>query len=133
MDPFSALNRMITSLSRKLTSRRVQFAQRLNNLAVLHQARGHYRKAEALYLQALSLQNSLAADDLDLAQTLSNLANLYAVQRRYSEAEPFHMQALDLYERLLGPDHYCTEAARQELSSSAIRRMQGYFLNQEVS
>ena len=90
----------------KLTS--IDFSVFLNNLALLHQSRGRYEEAEALYNRSRSIWETvlLEAKHPCVAAIQDNQAELYEVQGRYSEAESFYNKALAIWESLGtdGPD-----------------------------
>ncbi|OUL27387.1 tetratricopeptide repeat protein [Nostoc sp. RF31YmG] len=91
---------------KRLGEEHPDFADSLNNLALLYKSQGKYREAEPLYLQALELRRRLLGEEhSDVALTLNNLTVLYDLQERYSEAEPLCLQALELWRRLLGEEH----------------------------
>ena len=82
------------------------FAESLNNLALLYRYQGKYREAEPLYLQALELKRRLLGEEhSDVALILNNLTVLYEFQGKYSEAESLCLQAWELWRRLLGEEH----------------------------
>ncbi|MBL1201632.1 MAG: tetratricopeptide repeat protein [Nostoc sp. GBBB01] len=93
-------------IKKRLGEEHPDFAQSLNNLALLYKSQGRYSEAEPLYLQALTLRRKLLGEEHpDVAQSLNNLALLYKSQGRYSEAEPLYLQALTLWCKLLGEEH----------------------------
>jgi hypothetical protein len=66
------------------------YAQSLNNLALLYKSTGAYDKAEPLYQQALLIRKkALGENHPDYATSLNNLAGLYDSMGTYDKAEPF--------------------------------------------
>jgi len=83
-----------------------RLATSLNNLALLHKARGKYDQAEPLYKRALAIwEKCLGPDHPDVGASLSNLAGLYTAQAKYDQAEPLYKRSLAIKERAVGPDY----------------------------
>jgi tetratricopeptide (TPR) repeat protein len=81
-------------------------AESLNNLAALYYAKGQYAQAEPLYRRALAIyENALGLEHSQVATCLNNLAGLYQTQGQYAQAEPLYRRALALREKSLGPEH----------------------------
>ncbi|CAK9099730.1 Nephrocystin-3 [Durusdinium trenchii] len=82
------------------------YANSLNNLALLYTAMGDSAQAEPLYQQALEIKERvLGTDHPDYATSLNNLATLYDSMGDDARAEPLMRQALEIRERVLGADH----------------------------
>ena len=72
------------------------YADSLNNLAILYQEMGDYAAAEPLYRQAMEIHRAaLGEGHPDYATSLNNLALLYRPMGDYAAAEPLFRQALD--------------------------------------
>ena len=84
----------------------IQYANALENVAILYYKMGLYTEAEPLYKRALSiLEKNFGPDHPDVAMSLNNLAILYSTQARYTEAESLYKRALSIYEKTLDPNH----------------------------
>ena len=84
----------------------IQYANALENVAILYYKMGLYTEAEPLYKRALSIYDqALGPDHPDVATSLNNLAELYRHQARYTDAEPLYKRALLIYEKSLNPEH----------------------------
>jgi CHAT domain-containing protein len=89
-----------------LTENHPNYAQSLNNLAILYQAMGEYRKALPLLEQARDLRKKrLTKNHPDYGESLNNLALLYWDMGKYQEAVPLFEQARDLFKKLLTENH----------------------------
>ena len=82
------------------------YANSLNDLAVLYYSQGDYAKAEPLYRQTLDIQKQfLGEKHPNHASSLNNLALLHKTQGDYAKAEPLYRQALDIRKQVLGEKH----------------------------
>src|SRR5262249_966232 len=80
----------------------------LNNLAILHGARGNLAEAEKTYQRALAVATRLAQDHPDVPDHQSRLASLYhhlgllhSRNREFAKAEAVNQLALKLHEDLM--------------------------------
>jgi CHAT domain-containing protein/Tfp pilus assembly protein PilF len=81
-------------------------AEALDDVAVIHNARGDYPLAERYFSSALQIRISLAGEDsLVVSKSLNYLGNLYGTIGRHSDAEASIRRALSIRERLLGSSH----------------------------
>jgi tetratricopeptide (TPR) repeat protein len=80
-----------------------EYAEALNNLALVLQNLGEYKQAEPLYKQALEISRRVLGDDHpDTAASLNNLAEFYKAQGQFAQAEPLYVEAVEIAERVLG-------------------------------
>ena len=80
------------------------YAASCNNLAVLYNAMGRYKKAESLYLQARQLkEKTLGKEHPEYAMGCGNLADLYRKIGDYAKAEPLFQRGLQNTRKSLGP------------------------------
>ncbi len=85
-------------------------ADSLHLLAVIHDDRHDYAKAEPPNQRALAIrEKALGPDHLDVARSLFNLAWLSKVKHDVAHAEALYRRALSIQERALGAEH--TEVA----------------------
>jgi len=78
----------------------------INNLAIVHQARGEWQETEALFRQVLDKRLELHdADDAETLLAHQNLGLSLWNQYRLDEAEPHLRQALEAARRIHGHDH----------------------------
>ena len=81
-------------------------ADRVANLAGVHNASGEYAQARTLYERAIAIyENALGPEHPVLGLTLSNLANVYAATGEYTQAQARHERAVAISEKALGADH----------------------------
>lgn len=84
----------------------VDYANLLNNLAMLYCNEGKYNEAEPLYIKALEIKKKkLGNKHPDFAGTLNNLAFSYLYQNKYQKAEPLFLEALKINRLILGEKH----------------------------
>ncbi len=89
-----------------LGERHPDFAESLNDLAVLYYATGRHAEAEPLYKQALRVYcTTLGEGHPDFAESLNNLGILYEVMGRHAEAEPLLERAMDIRRTARGEHH----------------------------
>ena len=82
------------------------YADSLNNLAVLYRETGDYAAAEPLFRQAMEIRRAaLGEGHPNYADSLNSLASLYHVMGDYAAAEPLYRQALEIRRAALGEDH----------------------------
>jgi tetratricopeptide (TPR) repeat protein len=82
------------------------YAQSLNNLAVLYQTVGDYPKALELFQRARDLRKQLLTENHPhYAQSLNNLAGLCQAMGDYPKGLELYQQARDLYKRRLTENH----------------------------
>jgi tetratricopeptide (TPR) repeat protein/CHAT domain-containing protein len=82
------------------------YANSLNDLALLYHAMGNYAAAEPLYRQASTIRRkALGEKHPDYANGLNNLAELYREMGNYAAAEPLYRQANEILRKALGENH----------------------------
>ena len=82
------------------------YAESLDNLALLYQTTARYAEAEPLYRQAAEIWRAVLGEQHpDYATSLNNLAALYEATGRYAESEPLYKQAAEIRRNILGTQH----------------------------
>jgi CHAT domain-containing protein/Tfp pilus assembly protein PilF len=82
------------------------YANSLNNLAILYYQMGQYDKALPLYEQALAIRKKVLGEEhRGYANSLNNLAILYYQMGQYDKALPLYEQALAIRKKVLGEEH----------------------------
>jgi CHAT domain-containing protein/Tfp pilus assembly protein PilF len=82
------------------------YANSLNNLALLYNNMGNYTKAEPLYVEAMNIwKKVLGTEDPDYATSMNNLAFLYHNTGNYTKAEPLYVEAMNIWKKVLGTEH----------------------------
>src|SRR5437660_12867945 len=80
--------------------------RRMCRSADTHRARGKYKEAESLYLDALRLAEAVFGEGhSEVSLVCNNLAVLYKYMACFDDAEQLYRRALTIIERELGPDH----------------------------
>ncbi len=78
----------------------------LGSLALIHQTKGNYERAELLFQRALNIfEKTMGKEHPKVASTLSNLAILYRNKGELAKVEPLFQRALAIGENVLGPEH----------------------------
>ena len=91
-----------------------EYAEALNDLALVLKNLSEYTQAEPLYEQALGIYRRVLGDDHpDTAGSLNNLAGLYRAQGHFAQAEPLLKEAVEIAERVLGGAHPNTKIFRE--------------------
>jgi tetratricopeptide (TPR) repeat protein len=102
----------------------------LNNLGLLHKARGDYTQAESAYLFALAHgEKARGANHPSVAKTLNNLAALYEVQGRYDKALAHYQRSLSIKEWAFGPYHLSVALSLNNLAGLYCK--QGHYAQAE--
>jgi CHAT domain-containing protein/tetratricopeptide (TPR) repeat protein len=101
------LAQQVLDIRRKLLGEKhPDYAQSLNNLALLSKEMGECARARTLYEQALALcKEVLGEKHPRYALSLNNLALLYQAMGEYGRARPLYEQALALRKEVLGEKH----------------------------
>ncbi|WP_045056942.1 tetratricopeptide repeat protein [Aliterella atlantica] len=99
-------------------SKSLDLASTLNNLALLYQAKGIYKRAEFLYIKTLEIMNKegLPEANLNIVAVSNNLAGLYRIQGCYREAEDLYKQVIEMITQLRGIDHPDVAASLNNLA-----------------
>jgi tetratricopeptide (TPR) repeat protein len=111
------------------------FAQCLNNLALVHSVQGKYGKAELGFRKAIELftpyskQHQNQENHLIQASFINNLGQLYQAQRKYTEAESLHSQALNIRKCQLGEEKF--DVAQSLNNLAEVYRAQGKYKEAE--
>ena len=97
----------ITNIVRKLKGEKdPDYAQSLNNLALLYDRMGDYGNALPLYTQALQMRKKLLRDGHpDVGEAMNNLGLLYKHMGEYGKALPLLTQALKTYKKVPRADN----------------------------
>jgi CHAT domain-containing protein/Flp pilus assembly protein TadD len=92
--------------NRFLLKNKPDYANVLNNLAVLYLVTHKDEKVEGMLKQAASIYKSNFGEDHPAyAKVISDLGNFYLYKGRYEEAQPLLMKALDIRHQTLGANH----------------------------
>ena len=83
----------------------IEFANALNELAILYGQDGRYSDAQKCYTRALKMREERKGPSHpDLITPLTNLASNLRDQKKYGEAEPVYKRAQDIAEKNFDPD-----------------------------
>src|SRR5262245_27568186 len=86
----------------------------MKNLAMIHQARGDYAKAEEMLTRALAIKERIfGGDNVDVAMTINNLAVSRSAQGDDEKAAELYARALAVLETELGADHPTVVTCRE--------------------
>ena len=84
----------------------LEYANDLNNLAILYDEMGDYEKSEKFYEESAELKKGLLGEcNLSYADTLNNLGIIYSNLNKPNKAQEIHKLVLDIRSDLLGEEH----------------------------
>ena len=87
-----------------------------NNLAETYHSLESYKKAEKLYIKALSIEENEAKQNYkDIATTYNNLGDLYRLMEYYDKSELSHEQALKIRVKIFGKENDYTASSYHNL------------------
>ena len=122
------LRQALEIIRKALGEEHPDYAQSLNNLAMLYRMLGNYAAAEPLLRQASEIRRkALGEKHPDYATSLNNLAVPYQDMGNCAAAEPLYRQASVILRQVLGGEHpdYATDyreyLARQGVYSIMFR------------
>lgn len=102
-----------------------EYANLLNNLAMLYFKQGNYEKAEPLYLKTLDIKKKkLGEKNTEFANTMNNLAFLYLYQNKYQKAEPLFLKALAINKEVLGE--------KNSIYANSLNSLALFYANQDM-
>jgi tetratricopeptide (TPR) repeat protein/CHAT domain-containing protein len=83
-----------------------EYAECLNNLAVIYYGQEKYDKAEPLFLRSLEVSKEiLGENNEDYVGILMNLALFYQNQGKFKDAEPFYIKSIKIDKKIIGEKH----------------------------
>ncbi len=95
----------IAAAKREFGENHPNYAESLNNLAVLYNAAGSPDKAEPLLIEVINIQKKVLGESHpNYAKGLYNLAVLYEDMGQLEKAIPLYIQLKDIYRKVLGED-----------------------------
>lgn len=105
-------------------SNRPEYVVALDELGGLHRNLGNYEDSLVVYQEALRLGAVVfGSDDPNYATTLNNVAGLFRLMGKWQRSEVAFGEAYGIYERTLGPNHFLTVSALNNLG--LLRQDQG--------
>jgi tetratricopeptide (TPR) repeat protein/CHAT domain-containing protein len=82
------------------------YAESLNNLAMLFKEMGAYDKAEPLFIESMDIyKKTLGPNNPEYATALNNLATFYFDLGKYDKAEPLFIESSAIRKKSLGQNH----------------------------
>ena len=101
------LNKTVLAVRKEiLGEKHLDYAETLNNLAVLYYTLQDYAKAEPLFSKTLEIKKIVVGEKHpEYAVSLNNLARVYDEMGDYAKAEPLHLQALEIRRVAFGEKH----------------------------
>ncbi|MGZ4881230.1 MAG: CHAT domain-containing protein [Halobacteriota archaeon] len=105
-------------------SKSPDYAEILDNLAVLYVKTGNYKAAEPLFREALDIERTVYGEQHpDYAITLSNLAMLYQDVGNYKAAEPLYRKTRDIM--------CVTQGERSLMHGHALNSLAGLYIKMD--
>ncbi len=106
MGKYAEAETIYSNLEKRLEKGKPEYANMLDNLAILLLVMNKHERIEGLLQQSAKIYSTnLGEDSPAYAKVISDLGNFYRYQLRYSEAEPLLQKALHIREEKLGKDH----------------------------
>jgi len=103
-------------IRRKLLGNTRSTSVAYNNLAETYHSLELYKKAEKLYIKALSIEENEAEQNYkDIATTYNNLGDLYRLMEYYDKSESSHKQALKIRIEKFGEENDYTASSYHNL------------------
>ncbi|HPG10285.1 MAG TPA: CHAT domain-containing protein [Chitinophagaceae bacterium] len=117
MGKYAQAREIYTRLEEKLEKGKPEFANMLNNVAILLLVMEKYEKIEELLNRSAEIYRStLGENSPAYAKVRSDLGNYYRYTKKYAEAEPILQQVLQIRENSLGPDHPLFVQSQEDLA-----------------
>jgi CHAT domain-containing protein len=106
MGKYTEAEEIYRGLEKRLERGKPEFANMLNNVAILALLMKKEDKVEQMLKQSAEIYKStLSVNSQGYAKVISDLGNFYRYKARYTEAEPLLQQALQVREQSLGNMH----------------------------
>ena len=106
MGKYPEAEEIYRGLEKRLERGKPEFANMLNNVAILALLMKKEDKVELMLKQSADIYKStLGANSPAYAKVISDLGNFYRYKAKYAEAEPLLQQALQIREQALGDVH----------------------------
>lgn len=106
MGKYNEAEEMYYDLEKKLEKGKPEYANMLNNLAILLLVMNKHERIEGLLKESAEIYKANLGDDSPAyAKVISDLGNFYRYKSRYAEAEPLLQKALAIREQKLGKNH----------------------------
>lgn len=106
MGKYPEAEAIYNGLEKQLGKGKPEYANMLNNLAILLLVMNKHERIEGLLQQSAQIYlTNLGEDSPAYAKVISDLGNFYRYKYRYAEAEPLLQKALSIREDKLGREH----------------------------
>ena len=106
MDKYTEAEKIYQGLEKKLERGKPEFANMLNNVAILAMLMKREDRVEEMLKKSADIyKTTMGENSPAYAKVISDLGNFYRYKSRYAEAEPMLQQALQIREQALGTVH----------------------------
>ncbi len=117
MGKYDQAEEIYRGLEKRLTRGKPEFANLLNNVAILLLVMNRHERIEGLLKQSAEIYKSnLTENSPAYAKVISDLGNFYRFKGQYAEAEPLLQKALQIRAETLGPDHPLFVQSQEDLA-----------------
>ncbi len=106
MGKYEQAEEIYRGLEKRLDKAKPEFANMLNNVAILLLVMNRHDRIEGLLKQSAEIyKTNLGENSPAYAKVISDLGNFYRFKQRYADAEPMLQKALQVREQTLGKNH----------------------------
>jgi CHAT domain-containing protein len=117
MEKYPEAENIYQGLEKKLDRTKPEFANMLNNVAILAMLMKREDRVEDMLKRSADIYKAtLGASSPAYAKVISDLGNFYRYKGRYAEAEPLLQQALQIREEALGTIHPLYVQSQEDLA-----------------
>jgi len=117
MGKYTDAEKIYQLLATRLEKGSSNYANMLNNLAILYLVMKNDDKVEGMLKQSAEIyKSSMGENSPAYAKVISDLGNFYRYKARYNEAEPLLQKALQIREQLLGNIHPLYVQSQEDLA-----------------
>ena len=117
MGKYDQAEEIYRGLEKRLDKGKPEFANMLNNVAILMLVMNRHERIEGLLKQAAEIyKTSVGAGSPAYAKVISDLGNFYRYKGRYAEAQPVLENALQIRELTLGGAHPLLAQSQEDLA-----------------
>ncbi|HUR66726.1 MAG TPA: CHAT domain-containing tetratricopeptide repeat protein [Chitinophagaceae bacterium] len=117
MGKYAEAEEIYRGLEKRLERGKPEFANFLNNVAILAMLMKKEDKVELMLKQSAEIyKTSMTENSPAYAKVISDLGNFYRYKTRYTDAEPLLLQALQVREETLGDAHPLYAQSQEDLA-----------------
>ncbi len=117
MEKYTEAEKIYEGLEKRLQKGKPEFANMLNNVAILAMLMKKEDRVEDMLKQSAEIyKSSLGENGPAYAKVISDLGNFYRYKGRYADAEPLLQKVLDIREQVFGDAHPLYVQSKEDLA-----------------